>query len=825
VGKTFAMLDEGARRAQRGTDVVVGYVETHGRPKTVAKVAGLEVLPRIARRHREQLFEELDLDAVLARAPRVVLIDELAHTNVPGSRHVKRWQDVEELLAAGIDVVTTVNVQHLESLNDVVERITGIAQRETVPDRVVRSADQVELVDMDPEAIRRRMTHGNIYAPEKVDAALGNYFRVGNLTALRELALVWLADRVDDTLTDYQETHGIAATWEARERVVVALTGAPTGAALLRRAVRMAGRVGGEVLGVHIRAGDGLRAAEPTDLERQRTLLADLGGAYHEVVGDDVSEALVRFARAEHATQVVLGASHRSRWTELWRGSVVNRVVRIAGDLDVHVISHEAGDSGTNRRARRPPPRRSPLTVQRRALGWAMALVGLAVLTTALVAVRAQFGLTGDLMAFVLLVVAVATVGGFGPGIFSAVAGALLLNWYLVEPYHTLTISKPENSTSLVAFVVVGAVVSLLVSRAERRAADARRATGEAEALAGAAAGLALDDDPLPSMLDRIRSTFQLDSAALFTSGPGGWSLDHAAGESTPSEPDGATLTVPVGTQAALALDGPAPTADDQLVLGAFAAQLATALERRSLRAEAAASAVMAEGDALRTALLRAVSHDLRTPLASIKASVSSLLQDDIAWSDNDRHEFLATIDEETDRLNGLVGNLLDMSRLQTGVLQMSTRAMGCEELVAVVVAGLDPASAAEVNLRVPDALPAVSVDPGLLERAVANVVVNALAHRGGAPVDIEAASADGRVELRVIDHGPGVAPDQRQRMFEPFQRLGDRGGDGVGLGLAVAHGFTAAMGGHLRPSETPGGGLTMTFSLPAEGADPEPAR
>ena len=822
VGKTFAMLDEGRRRAQRGTDVVVAFVETHGRPKTTAQLDGLEVIPRQAVPYRGQAFEELDVDAVLARNPEVALVDELAHTNVNGSRHEKRWEDIDELLEAGIDVISTVNIQHLESLNDVVERITGITQRETVPDRVVRSADQVELVDMDPDALRRRMTHGNIYAAEKVDSALGNYFRVGNLTALRELALVWLADRVDVTLLGYQDDHGIASTWEVRERVVVALTGAPSGEALLRRAARMAGRVGGDLVGVHIRAGDGLRIEQPADLDRQRTLLTELGGAYHEVVGDDVAETLVRFARAEHATQIVLGATHRTRWTELWRGSVVNRVVRASGDLDVHVISHPEGDGGTNRTARRPGRLHSPLSIRRRQFGWALALVGLPLLTVIAVAARDSFGLTGDLMAFVLLVVASAAVGGSGPGLFAAVASGLLVNWFLTEPLHTFTIAEPENTASLVAFVVVGVVVSVLVSRSERRAADARRATDEAEALARVAAGLVLNEDPLPSMLDRVRSTFQLDAAALFTGdGTGGWVLDHASGAPVPDGPDHATLVVPVGADATLALSGPAPTAEDQLVLGAFAAQLATALEQRRLRAEAAASAVVAEGDALRTALLRAVSHDLRTPLSSIKASVSSLLQDDISWTDEDRQEFLATIDEETDRLNGLVGNLLDMSRLQTGALQMVTRSLGWEELVAAATSGLGPDDSSRLRVDVPETLPPVAADPGLLERAVANVVGNALAHAGDQPIQIEASESGDRIELRVIDHGPGVPRDERERMFEPFQRLGDRGGNGVGLGLAVAHGFTVAMGGALRPSETPGGGLTMTFALPRAGPDP----
>jgi two-component system sensor histidine kinase KdpD len=819
VGKTYAMLSEGHRRAERGTDVVIGYVEHHARPNTLAMAVGLETVPRAVIVHRDRPFEEMDLDAVLARKPQVALIDELAHTNVPGSTNEKRWQDVDVLLDAGIDVITTVNVQHLESLNDVVERITGVVQRETVPDHVVRGADQVELVDMTPEALRRRMAHGNIYGPEKVDDALSNYFRVGNLTALRELALMWLADKVDDALTAYQDQHGIDRTWETRERVVVALTGAPSGEHLIRRAGRIATRARGELLGVHVRAGDGLAASPPEGLDRQRTLLADLGGAYHEVVGDEVATAVVQFARAEHATQIVLGATHRSRWMELWRGSVVNRVVRAAGDLDVHVISRTTDDPQPARASWRPTLLRSPLSRQRRIAGWILGLVGLPLLTLLLVLLRDRFGLPGDLMAYVLLVVAVAAIGGTGPGLATAVAAGFVVNWFLTKPYNTLTIAEAENTAALLAFVIVGVSVSLLVSRAERRAADARRAGREAEALARAAAGLALSADPLPSMLDRVRTTFQLESAALYTVDETGWRLERGSGTPVLDDPATATLMVAAGDDAVLALVGPVPTADDRMVLGAFAAQLATALEQRRLRAEAAQAEVVAEGDALRTALLRAVSHDLRTPLASIKASVSSLLQDDVRWSDHDEREFFLTIDEETDRLNRLVGNLLDMSRLQTGVLQMVTRSVGWEEVVAAATSSITIGSDDQLVVDVPETLPPIAADPALLERSVANVVANALRHGAGRPVEVHAGAGEGVVHLSIIDHGPGVAADHHDRLFEPFQRLGDTSGTGVGLGLAVAHGFVSAMAGSIRAEDTPGGGLTVRITLPVADA------
>ncbi|HEX8007593.1 MAG TPA: universal stress protein, partial [Trebonia sp.] len=347
VGKTYAMLGEGHRRQDRGADVVVAFAEAHGRPQTAALLDGLEVVPRAQITYRDATFEEMDVDAVLARKPQIALVDELAHTNVPGSRNAKRWQDIEELLDAGIEVISAVNIQHLESLNDVVERITGVPQRETVPDAIVRAADLVELVDMTAEALRRRMAHGNIYPPEKIDAALTNYFRTGNLTALRELALLWLADKVDEGLQKYRAEHDIRKTWEARERVVVALTGGPEGDTLIRRAARIAARSsGGDLLAVHVTKSDGLTGANPANLARQRQLVESLGGTYHQVVGDDISDALLTFARAENATQLVLGASRRGRFAQLLSPGVGVTTTAHSGPIDVHLVTHAQAGRG-----------------------------------------------------------------------------------------------------------------------------------------------------------------------------------------------------------------------------------------------------------------------------------------------------------------------------------------------------------------------------------------------------------------------------------------------------------------------------------------------
>jgi two-component system sensor histidine kinase KdpD len=819
VGKTYAMLDEGWRRYERGTDVVVGFVETHRRPKTQAQLRDLEVVPRRRIEYRGAVFEEMDTDAVVARRPAVALVDELAHTNVPGSRHEKRWQDVDDLLDAGIDVITTVNIQHLESLNDVIERITGVHQRETVPDDVVRRADQIELVDMSPEALRRRMAHGNIYPPERVDAALGNYFRPGNLAALRELALLWVADRVEENLQGYMEAHGIADAWETRERVVVAVTGAPGGEQLVRRAARIAGRLHGGLVGVHVVPSDGLQSRAGPELARQRALLGELGGSYREIVGERVPTALVEFARGEKATQIVIGASRRSRWQELIRGSVVARIVREAQGFDVHVIAQGdveqldvTGPNRPRRRRRRGPPR------SRQLLGWMLTLGGLPLLTLVLVPLRDDITLATSLMLYLVATVAIAAVGGLVVAVAAAVVAFLFSNWFFVPPIHTFTIEDPENVTALVVFVVSAIVASLVVDRVASRSREALEARAEAAALAHTSGILIGEPDPLPQLLDQLRVTFGLDAVSLLSNRDDGWVVDATSGPDPPTEPfEGERWDLVEDGSAVLVLRGAQLTADDQRVLRTFLSNLALALNSRRLQADADVAAHLAEADALRTALLQAVSHDLRTPLASIKASATSLLQSDVAWTPDQRLEFAHTIDTEADRLNRVVTNLLDMSRLQAGAVTVAIRPVYLEDIVAAALASVehDPR---HVVVAVPETVPPVEADPALLERAVANIVANALAWSPpDAVVRVEAAPIGHRVHLRVIDRGPGVGQADRERVFQPFQRLGDRSTQaGVGLGLAVARGFVQVLGGEIVLEDTPGGGLTVVFDLPA---------
>ncbi|SMQ19481.1 two-component system, OmpR family, sensor histidine kinase KdpD [Streptomyces sp. Ag82_O1-12] len=820
VGKTYAMLSEAHRRVGRGTDCVVGFVEHHGRPRTEVMLHGLEQVPRRELEYRGGVFSEMDLDAVLARRPQVALVDELAHTNVPGSRNAKRWQDVEELLVAGIDVVSTVNIQHLESLGDVVESITGVRQQETVPDEVVRRADQVELVDMTPEALRRRMAHGNIYQPDKVDAALSNYFRPGNLTALRELALLWVADRVDAHLTQYRSEHRVSAIWGSRERIVVGLTGGPEGRTLIRRGARLAEKgAGGEVLAVYIARSDGLTSASPKELALQRTLVEDLGGTFHHVVGDDIPAALLAFARGANATQIVLGSSRRKTWQYVFGPGVGATVARESGpDLDVHIVTHDEVAKGRGL----PVARGARLGRSRRVWGWIAGVAGPPLLAVLLNAV--DLGLANDMLLFLALTVAAALLGGLLPALASAAVGSLLLNYFYTPPLHRWTIADPKNIVAIVIFVAVGAAVASVVDLAARRTHQAARLRAESEILAFLAGNVLRGETGLEDLLERVRETFGMESAALLERAGDvePWTCAGRVGRGRPVErPDQADVDIPVGDHMALALTGRVLPAEDRRVLAAFAAQAAVVLDRRRLQEEADRARTLAEGNRIRTALLAAVSHDLRTPLAGIKAAVTSLRSEDVEWSEEDRAELLEGIEEGADRLDHLVGNLLDMSRLQTGTVTPLIREIDLDEVVPMALGGVPEGSA---GLDVPETLPMVAVDPGLLERAMANLVENAVKYSPpGAPVLVAASALADRVEVRVVDRGPGVPDEAKERIFEPFQRHGDAPrGAGVGLGLAVARGFAEAMGGTLNAEDTPGGGLTMVLTLRAAGTRPE---
>ncbi|AXX30626.1 sensor histidine kinase KdpD [Actinosynnema pretiosum subsp. pretiosum] len=831
VGKTFAMLGEAHRRRGRGADVVVALVETHGRERTATMVDGLEVLPRKEVQHRGTTITEMDVDAVLARAPEIAVVDELAHTNAPGSRNAKRWQDVEELLDAGIDVLSTLNIQHLESLNDVVRRITRVEQRETIPDEVVRRAEQVELVDLTPEALRRRLAHGNVYAAHKIDAALGNYFRVGNLTALRELALLWVADQVDVALQRYRTEQRITDTWEARERVVVAVTGGAESETLIRRARRIAARAGAELLVVHTMRGDGLAGSAPESIAVLRKLTEDVGATFHMVVGDDVPAALLEFARAVNATQLVLGTSRRTRLARVFDEGIGAAVIGQSGSIDVHMVTHDE-----SRRAPRWKVDRNPLTASRQVLGWSLALL-LPVLVTGIgMALQEELDFSTDLVGFFLATVVVALVGGLGPAVVAALVGAVLLNYFFTPPFYSLTIATPENMLTLVVMVTVAVLVALVVDRAARLAAQAARARTEAALLASYARTVLTSPHPLVRLLEKVRENFGMESVAMLERVDGRWRRVACVGPRPCDEPDEADADVPVTADVHLSLRGRPLPAADQRALETAAGQALLALRQQRMAVETADAQRRAATTELRTAILSAVGHDLRTPLTSIKAAIGSLRDPALALSEEDTGELLEAVEVSADRLAGLIDNLLDSSRLATGAVAPLLRPVTYDEVVAQALSGLDERAA--VSVEVPEDLPPVLADSGLLERVVANVVDNALRHGRMAPrrvVDVDgdgvitehepevvvrASAHDDRVELRVVDHGSGVPEKSARAVFTPFQRLGDRDSTpGVGLGLSVAKGFVDAMGGAISAEDTPGGGLTMVISLPVADA------
>jgi two-component system, OmpR family, sensor histidine kinase KdpD len=804
VGKTFTMLEEGKRLRDEGKDVVVALVETHGRSATASVVKGLEVLPRVTLEHDGVELTEMDTAAVLARKPDVALVDELAHTNAPGSAHTKRWQDVDAILDAGIDVISTVNIQHIESLNDVVQQITGVPQREAIPDAVLRAADQIEVVDLAPQALRDRLANGNVYPAERMDAALSNYFRLGNLTALRELALLWLADEVDTALKSYRDQHGIRSNWEARERVVVALTGGVEGETLLRRGARIATRSsGGELMAVHVTSQDGLGGADLGSLSAQRALVEELGGSYHQVVGDDIPRALVDFARAANATQLVIGVSRRTRLAAaLSRPGIGATVIRESGDIDVHIVTHSsAGGTLTL------PRLGGALSSKRRIAGFALALVGGPLLTWFLSSQRTSESITSDVLSYQLLVVLVALVGGIWPALFCALLSGLTLNYLFVEPLYNVTIAEPGHLFALLLYVVNAVLVSYVVDQAARRSRLAQRAAAESELLATVAGSVLRGQDALQALVTRTREAFAL-SAVRLQSGDTVLSAD--------GEPAGDNITtIPVGGRAVLELEGRDLEASERRLLTVLATQMDAALEHVDLAETAQEIGPLTEADRVRSALLAAVGHDLRRPLAAATAAISGLRSTDIQLSETDRIELLSTASESLDALAALVTNLLDASRLQAGALAISLEPLDAADVIVPALDELD-LGPETVELDLPPDIPQMLADHGLLQRVIVNLVANAAQFSpAGQMIRISVSRFAGAVEIRVTDHGPGIPADRRAEVFVPFQRLGDTDNStGLGLGLALSKGFVEGMGGSLSAEDTPGGGLTMVISL-----------
>ncbi len=804
VGKTYHMLDEGWRRRERGTDVVVGLVEAHGRRSTIEKIRDLEVIPRIRREYRDTYLEEMDLEAILARRPEVVLVDELAHTNVPGGSNQKRWQDVEALLNAGINVITTVNIQHLESVSDVVEKITGVTQKETIPDIVVRRAEQVELVDITPEALRRRMAHGNIYAADKIDASLSNYFRPGNLTALRELALLWLADRVEDSLQHYLAAHGISDAWETRERLIVAVTGTETDEALLRRAARIASRTGAELMAVHVVNSGGL--LDKSDTSAARALVGEFDGAFQEIVDEDVARALVAFARSERGTQIVLGAS-RPRSAFHVTSGVVEKVLRQARDLDVHIIA-----VGGERPAKVRPRR------QKRQFSWVRTTVALLLtvltmplITLAMTQIRSSLSLSTVFLVYLLVVLALSTWGGAVVGVVAALVGSGLENYYFVPPLHTLEVARPDDVVSIVAFFLFAIGASVVVSQFSQRSKEAERARSEAQVLVRAAATVATSTDDLLPLLESLRTIFAIPGASLLVLREGEWAVELASGE--PVKEVTATSRFVIDDDHVLVLSGEALDNQDRQLITVFLERVSAGLLEQSVAIEQRQQQALAQAEALRNGLLHALSHELSTPLASIEADVTSLLKPDATWSPEARRGMLVALERDVRHMTQLVTNLVDLRRLEAGLVTARVDDVDLRELIERVLQKID-LEGHPIDIDVPDDLPLVMTDRALLRRVLVNVVGNAVRFSPRVePIRISAGLAGRFVQVLVIDRGPGVDGERLKTLIAAPGRLYDEPSV-AGIGLSASAGFLVPLGGQLRFEDTPGGGLTVSIEL-----------
>ncbi len=822
VGKTYAMLGEAHRRLERGTDVVAAVVETHGRAKTVEMLEGIEIVAPRYIEYRGSSFPELDVPAVLARHPQVVLVDELAHTNTPGSKNAKRWQDVEELLDAGITVISCVNVQHLESLNDVVAQITGIEQQETIPDSIVRQASQVQLTDITPEALRRRLSHGNVYASTKVDAALSNYFRPGNLTALRELALLWLADQVDTALIKYRAENKITDTWETRERVVVAVTGGPESETLVRRASRVASKSSAELMVVHVVRGDGLAGLSDDRMAKIQELASSLGATVHTVVGDDVPSALLDFARENNATHLVIGTSRRPRLARIFGEGVGTSIVERSGTIDVHMVTHQESSGGVRKV--------SFGHRERRVTSWLAAVIVPSAICAVIVTVLDRYlDLGGESALFFVGVLAVGLLGGVAPAVLSAVLGGLLLDYFLTQPRGSFTIADPNSYLTELVLLLIAVAVAALADDAAKRTREARQAAREAELLT-LFAGSVLSGADLEALLERVRETYSQRAVTMLREPDDDERADgskgHVAacvGEDPCVSVDSADTSIEVGDDKFwMLLAGKKLPARDLRVLGAVARQAAGLIRQRELTGEAIVSQEILQADKLRRSVLSAVSHDLRTPLAAAKVAVSSLRAGDVAFSPEDTAELLATTEESIDRLIALIGNLLDSSRLAAGAVRPELRPVYLEETVQRALVSIGKGATGfyrsaidRVTVDVGNAV--VLADPGLLERVVANLIDNALRYAPACIVRVNAGRVGDRVLINVIDEGQGIPPGTEEQIFEPFQTLSDQDNTaGVGLGMAVARGFVEAMGGTIVAGDTPGGGLTVVIDLAA---------
>jgi two-component system sensor histidine kinase KdpD len=854
VGKTYAMLE--AARAQKvaGVDVVIGWVETHGRAETEALLTGLEQLPPRAVEYRDTTLHEFDLDAALARRPTLILVDELAHTNAPGSRHDKRWQDVTELLGAGVDVYTTLNVQHLESLNDVVARVTGVLTRETVPDSILEVAAEVELVDLPPDDLIRRLKEGKVYFSEQAGEAVRRFFRKGNLIALRELALRTTAARVDAQMEVYRRDHAVPTIWPVAERILVCVSPSPLAARVVRAARRMAAGLHAEWVVVSVETPSFARLPE-ADRDRvvQTLRLAEqLGAETATLTGHDVAAEVLTYARRRNVTRIILGKPARPRWREALFGSVVNELVRRSGDIDVYVITGEREGPPL------PAAERPALPVDWPGYGQGLAIV--AVCTAVAWLMFPRFAPANLIMVYLLGIVVAAWRLGQGPSILVSVLSVAAFDFFFVPPYLTFAVSDTQYIITFAVMLIVAMVISTLTTRVRGQADASRQRERRTAALYAMTRDLVSRQglDELLEAAARHMSEVFGSRMAVFLPGPDGqlvrragelgpgtdelseravarWVQEHGqlAGHGSATLPGARALYLPLkAARGTVGVLGVVPPSDEALaapeqlhLLETFAAQTALAIERVALVDEAQQARLRSETERLRNSLLSAVSHDLRTPLATITGSASALVEQEAGLDAAARRELAQAIEEEADRLNRLVHNLLEMTRLESGGVRVRKDWAPLEEVVGSALARVEKRlGERRVDIDLPTDLPLVPLDPLLIEQVFINLLDNAIKYTPeGSPIDISAVVEDRAVLVTVGDRGSGFAPGEEVKVFEKFYRGQEAGArSGAGLGLAIARGMVEAHGGWISAEPRAGGGALFRFSLPLATEPPE---
>jgi two-component system sensor histidine kinase KdpD len=857
VGKTYEMLTEARRRKLEGADVVIGVVETHGRVETERLTRNLEIIPKRRMPYRGHVLAEMDIDAILQRRPQLVLIDELAHTNVEGSRHPKRYMDVEEILAAGIDVYSTLNVQHLESLNDVVARITRVRVQETVPDSVLDRANDVELVDLTPDDLIQRLKEGKVYLPDAAERAAQNYFVPGNLTALREIALRRTAQRVDDQMVSYMRSHAISGPWEASERVLVRVTERPGGAALVRYGRRLADRLHASWTAAYIETPS---AQHYSDTERDRIAEAlrvatRLGGQTATIPASNVAEGIVDYAHANNFTHIVTSTTRRSWWETLLRRSTTFEIIRRAGGVSVHVVPDQLSHAFRGKEAAALARRALPPFENR---GYPASLLFTAAALGAGFVLKQYFGVANVGLVFLMAILASAVLYGLWPALLASVAAVLCFNFFFMAPVHTFTIADPENVVALITFAIVAVIASNLTARVRAQAVVARDRASVTESLyqfsRKLASVYALDDllwatsFQIAQML-KVRVVILLpENGRLFVragyppddvldeseiaAANWVWERTTPAGRGSDSLPGAKRLYLPMrtgrGTIGVIGLDGDKPgpllTPDQRRLFDALADQAALAIERVQLSEDIERSRLAAETEKLRAALLTSISHDLRTPLSVILGAASSLKDQEAALDPAAHRDLVVTIQEEGERLNRFIANLLDMTRLESGTVAPR---LDLVDLGDVVGSALHRAGRVlhhhKIAVVIAPSLPLLKLDPVLFEQVLFNLLDNAGKYAPeGSQVEVRAAKVGGQVRLEILDEGAGIPPDDLERIFDKFYRVKatDRKRAGTGLGLAISRGFVEALGGAITAanrSDRSGAIFTITLPVPAE--------